>query len=186
MADGLFYNDLREPFIGSDVAAVTLAATDKALYPAAAFPILGGQYFSRVGKKVRIRLFGRITTGATPGNLTFAVRYGTGADANGNAAASSAAIALIASQTNVSWQVEVFVHCRSVGATGTLFVVGSAKFNPLVIASTAQPIMIPATAPAVSGAYDLTAALIPSIQVQRSGSTAETMQVHDLEVTALN
>jgi hypothetical protein len=88
---------------------VTLAATDKALYPAAAFPILGGQYFSRVGKKLRVRLFGRITTGATPGNLTISVRYGTGADANGNVAAASAAIALILSQTNLSWEVEVFV-----------------------------------------------------------------------------
>jgi hypothetical protein len=65
-------------------------------------------------------------------------------------------------------------------------VVGSAKFNPLVIASTAQPVLIPASAAVVSGAYDLTAALIPSIQVQRSGSTAETMQVHDMEVVALN
>lgn len=186
MADGLFYNDLREPFIGSDLTAVTLAATNKALYTASAFPSLGGQYFARIGKKLRIRLFGRITTVLTPGNLTLGVLYGTGADANGVVLASSAAIALVASQTNVSWMAEVFVHCRSIGSAGTLFVTGSAKFNPLVIASTAQPIMIPATAPVVSGACDLTTALMISVQALRSGSTAETMQVHDMEVTALN
>jgi hypothetical protein len=46
--------------------------------------------------------------------------------------------------------------------------------------------MLPASAPAVSGAVDLTAANIISVQFLRSGSTAETMQVHDMEVIALN
>ncbi len=75
MADGLFYNDLREPFIASDIAAVTLAATAKALYTPSNFPVLGGQYFSGIGKKLRIRLFGRMTTGATPGNGSFNILY---------------------------------------------------------------------------------------------------------------
>lgn len=186
MSDGQFYNDLREPFIGADIASVTLAATNKALYPVSNFPVLGGQYFARIGKKLRIRLFGRITTGLTPGNLTLAVLYGTGADANGVSLAASAAIALVASQTNLSWWAEFFIHCRSIGSAGTLFCTGKAHFNNAVIASTNQPILIPANAPAVSGACDLTAALIPSVQALRSGSTGETMQVHDMEVVALN
>jgi len=183
MADGLFYNDLREPFIGTDIAAVTLAATNKALYPASNFPVLGGQYFSRIGKKMKIRLFGRMTTAATPGNLTVAVLYGTGADANGVSLAASAATAMTASQTNLSWFCEVNVHCRSIGSAGTLFCTGYFRANEAVIA----PIMmIPASAPVVSGSVDLTAALILSVQVLRSGSTAETMQVHDMEVVAMN
>ena len=186
MADGLFYNDLREPCISTDIAAVTLAATNKALYPISNFPVLGGQYFSRPGKKIRIRLFGRITTALTPGNLTIGILYGTGADANGVVLASSAATALVASQTNLSWGMEAFIHCRSIGSTGTLFVSGFCRFNPAVIASTGQPIMIPASAPVVSAACDLTTALIISVQALRSGSTAETMQVHDMEVIALN
>ena len=56
MADGLFYNDLREPFLTGDIAAVTLAATAKALYPASNFPVLGGQYFSRIGDRKSTRL----------------------------------------------------------------------------------------------------------------------------------
>ena len=183
MADGLFYNDLREPFISADVAAVTLSTTLKALYPAGAFPAFGGQYFARPGKKVKIRAFGRITTGVTPGNLTVSLLYGTGADANGVTIVSSAATALIASQTNLSWVVEFYVHCRSTGATGTLFGVGRMLSNPAVIAST---VIIPASAPVVSSACDLTAALILSVQASRPGSTAETMQVHDLEVIAMN
>jgi hypothetical protein len=186
MADGQFYNDLREPFIGADITAVTLAATAKALYPASNFPNLGGQYFSRIGKKLRIRLFGRMTTGATPGNGSFNVYYGTGADANGVALITGTPVALVANGTNLSWEVEVFVHCRSIGSAGTLFATGSSKFHVGLLLSTNAPMLLPASAPAVSAACDLTAALIISVQFLRSGSTAETMQVHDVEVTAMN
>jgi hypothetical protein len=186
MADGLFYNDLREPFIAADQSPVTLSTTNKALYTPSAFPVLGGQYFGRIGKKVRIRVFGKITTGATPGNLTLGLYYGTGADANGVLLASSAAIALIASQTNISWMAEFFVSARTLGSAGALFVDGKAEFNVAVIASTAQPIMIPASAAAVSSSCDLTSALILSVQALRSGSTSETMTVQDIEVVAMN
>jgi len=186
MADGLFYNDLREPFIASDQGAVTLAATAKALYTASAFPVLGGQYFSRIGKKLRIRLFGRMTTGATPGNGSFNVLYGSGADANGVLLMTGTPVALVAAGTNLAWWMQIFVHCRSLGSTGTLFCTGGANFNIGLIAAASQPILLPASAPAVSGACDLTAALIISVQFLRSGSTAETMQVHDMEVVAMN
>jgi len=186
MADGLFYQDTREPFISVDIPAVTLAATNKALYPVSNFPVLGGQYFARPGKKLHIVLFGRMTTVLTPGNLTLGVLYGTGADANGVVLASSAAVALVASQTNMSWQLDVMVYCRTTGSTGTLFATGVFQCNPALIASTAQPLMIPATAPVVSGSCDLTAANIISLQALRSGSTAETMQVHDMKVVAVN
>ena len=83
MADGLFYNDLREPFIATDQAQISPLATAVALYTPSAFPVLGGQYFSRVGKALRIKLFGRCTSAVTPGNVSFAVYYGTGASANG-------------------------------------------------------------------------------------------------------
>lgn len=186
MADGIFFNDLRAPFITGDLAAVTLSTTDKALYTVSNFPPLGQQYFSFIGKKIRIRLFGKMTTAATPGNLTVGIYYGSGADANGVLLASSAAVALTASQTNLSWQCDIIVHCRSIGATGTLFVTGMFEANVAVLASTLQPVMIPASAAVVSGACDLTAALVISVQVKRSGSTAETMTVQDMEVIALN
>jgi hypothetical protein len=184
MADGLFYNDLREPFISANVPAVTLANTNKALYTPSFFPVLGGQYFSRPGKKIAIRLFGQITTALTPGNGQFVVFYGTGADANGVILASSAADTLIASQTNLSWSVEVFVSCRTTGSAGTLMCTGEGLYNGSVVA--AHHSRIPASAPAVSGACDLTAANIISVQYNRSGSTVETMQVVDMEVIALN
>lgn len=186
LADGIYYQDTREPFIDADIPAVTLAATNKALYPASNFPNLGGQYFARRGKKVHIVLIGRMTTVLTPGNLTVGVLYGTGADANGVVLQSSAAVALVASQTSLMWIMDVMIHCRTTGNAGTLFCVGTFQCNPALIASTAQPVMIPPSAAAVSGACDLTAALILSCQALRSGSTAETMQVQDMKVVALN
>lgn len=186
MADGLFYNDLREPFIASDLSAISPLATAVALYTPSSFPVLGGQYFARPGKALRIQLFGRCTSALTPGNVSFAVYYGTGASANGVLLASSAAVAWSASQTNMSFMVDVTVTCRTTGSTGTLFCTGYALFNNAAVASTLQPLMIPATAPVVSGSCDLTAANIISVQMLRSGSTAETAQIHQMQVTALN
>lgn len=183
MADGLFYNDLREPFIAADQGQVTLSTTAKALYTASAFPVLGGQYFSRIGKKLRIRLFGKVTTDGTAGNGNFAIYYGTGADANGVLLVSSTAVALTTSQSNMSWMAEVFVHCRSLGSAGTLFCDGYAVFNEAVLAARQ---MIPASAAVVSGACDLTAALIISVQYMRSGAGVWYMTVQDMEVVAMN
>lgn len=184
-ADGLFYHDQREPHIGADQGTVTLSTTDKALYTASAHPVLGGGYFGRIGKKVNIRLFGKITTAATPGNLTIDVYWGSGADATGTVIVSSAAQTLIANQTNISWSIELWIHCRSTGSTGTLFSRGTAQFGTAVIA--AGTFLIPASAAVVSGSLDLVSAgNIISIQAKRSGSTAETMTVQDFDFAALN
>ena len=186
MADGLFYNDLRAPLISADIASVTLANTDKALYPAAAFPVLGSNYFGFVGKKLKIKMFGRITTAATPGNLTWDVYWNNGGDAAlGTLIQSSAAVALQANQTNVSWCAEFSIYCRALGATGALMCTGWSLFNVGVVLSTAQPVLIPA-ATAAQTTVDLTLANIISVQFKRSGSTAESMQVDDLDVIAMN
>lgn len=186
MSDGLFYRDTREPFMVSDLAVATLSTTDVALYTPSAFPVLGGQYWARPGKKLHIRLFGKMTTGTTPGNLTIDVYYGSGANATGTILASSAAVALSASQTNLSWSLEIWVRCITIGSTGTLYVTGEFYANVGLIASTLQPMMIPASAAAASGSIDLTTANIISVQAKRSGSTAETMTVQDMQVEALN
>jgi hypothetical protein len=181
--DGPFYNDLLKPFIITDVASVTLSTTNKALYPVANIPAMGKDYWWP-GKQVEINVFGRITTAATPGNLTIALFYGTGADANGTSLAASAAQTLIANQTNLSWRAKFVCHCRAIGTSGSLFVDGDGQFNAAVIA--AGSFVIPASAPAAV-TVDLTVASnILSLQALRSGSTAETMQIHRVTVIALN
>jgi len=187
MADGLFYNDLRAPFLTGDITAVTLAATMKALYPASNFPVLGGQYWNFVGKKMKIELFGRFSSATAAANLQFGILYGNGGDANGTTLASSGTVAQTTSQTNISWYLQCTITCRTIGSAGTLFAVGYALFNPAVMASTVQPMMIPASAPAVSAGIDLTASNIISVQALSSVTTGSpSMQIHDMSVTALN
>ncbi len=186
LADGIYYNDYRLPHMDSDQSPVTLAATAKALYTASAFPVLGGQYWAFVGKKMRIRAFGKITTAVTPGNGSFDIYYGSGADATGTVIVSSAALALTASQTDLSWELDIYIRCALKGSAGKLRGNGKSLFNNAVLANTLQPVMIPASANADSAALDLTAANIISVQYKRSGSTVETMTVQDLEVTVLN
>jgi hypothetical protein len=189
MADnGSFFHDTRTPFIAADVGSVTLAATDKALYPVGAFPILGAGYFnSFLGKSLWIHMFGRITTGITPGNGTFDIYFGSGADATGTIIASSGTLALSASQTNVSWEANIYVTTRKLNdaTNGALLCTGKVDFNVGVLASTLAPMLIPASA-AAQVTVDLTAASIVSVQFKRSGSTAEAMQIHQMFVTALN
>jgi len=183
--DGAFYQDLRAPFdIGATPpSSVTLATTDKALYTTSEFAAFGSGYWW-VGKKLRIHLVGKATTGATPGNGTFDIYWGTGADANGTILASSAATAMAANQSNITWDIELIVECTVRGSSGKLLVTGKAFLNGLL--STNVPMPIPATSPAASSAIDLTAANILSVQFKRSGSTAETMQVLQMEVQPLN
>ena len=186
MADNAsFFHDTRAPFITTDVAAVTLAATAKALYTTAVVPVFPASYFGFVGKMLTIKLFGKITTVLTPGNGSFDIYWGSGADATGTILASSAALALTASQTNLSWTLEFDVRCTALGATGALYCTGLAEFNAGVLATTLQPMMIPPSA-AAAVTVDLTAANTISVQFKRSGSTAETMAVQMVRVTPLN
>lgn len=185
--DGPFWVDTRAPHISTDVTSVTLATTNKALVPVANLPVLGANYFSYVGKAVRVTLFGRITTAGTPGNGQFNIYWGSGADANGTIIGSSAAFALTASQSNLSWWLQFIVRCRTLGGAGvgSLFVTGTTEINNAVVATSLQPVLIPASAPAAV-LVDLTANNVISPQFSRSGSTGESMQVHDFLFEALN
>lgn len=137
-----------------------------------------------MGKAVKIEVFGRITTVLTPGSLTLALFYGTGADANGTSLAATASTALTASQTSLSWYAWWDVHCTAVGTAGALFACGMAMLNEAVLAA---HLFMPASVPATTASLDLTVASnILSVQALRSGSTAETMQLHKVRVTALN
>jgi hypothetical protein len=183
--DGPFWVDLRAPHISADVASVTLLGTALALVPVANLPALGSNYFSYVGKAVRIRMYGRISTGATPGNLTVALYWGNGTAANGTIIMQTAATALSATQTNLTWECDMLIRCRALGVTGALIGHGMFNANVGVIASTLQPVMMPASAPA-QVTVDLTQNFVLSPQALRSGSTAESMQVHEFTYEALN
>lgn len=188
--DDLFYIDTVKPFNAVDQATVTLAATNKALVPASALPALPLNYFQNVGKKARLEIFGKITTGITPGNLTLALLAGSGADANGTSLVASAAQTLIASQTDIPFRAVFNIHCRSFSSQGPnqstlgLFVSGWAQFGVAVVA--AGTILLPASAPAVVSGIIQTTPIVLSPQALRSGSTGETITIQDINFFALN
>lgn len=186
MADGLFYEDLREPHIVTDVAAVTMAATAKAIYPAAAFPVLGGQYFNRPGKAIKISMWLKVVLGATPGNFSFNLHWGSGADATGTLICTAGTpVALNASVTKCMYA-EFVVRCLTTGTAGTLQATGWAiPDGALITAGAIAPIMVPMAGAAASAALDLTAANIVSVQALQSG-TAGTIQCQSLTVESLN
>lgn len=183
MAGSFFYN-LLGPFNAVDIPAVTLLTTDLPLVPVTNLPLLPN-FFAYVGKTLRVELAGRMTSAVTPGNLNFDVYWGNGAAANGVLLASSAAQAITASQANMTWKAEFDIECRAIGggALGLLFCTGEAKFNEAIIT---PHLLIPATAPVVSAACDLSASNTVSVQAKRSGSTAETMQVHKVKYFEVN
>jgi hypothetical protein len=172
------YPYLANPRSPAAQASVTLAATNKALYPASALPSFAGPYFGIPGKRFNIKGWGLSTTAATPGNYTFSMLWGTGADANGVSMSASAATAMIASQTNAPFMFDIDVECVTAGATGTLWTAGIVKF---IESGLAAMIILP---PTVSAAVDLTSTLVPSLQLLRSGSTAETATIQRLFYTA--
>ena len=185
MADGLFYLDTREPHFVTDVTAVTMTTTAKALYPAAAFPVLGGGYFNRPGKAIKISLWQKMVLAGTPGNFSYNVHWGTGADANGTLICTAGTpIALTASVTKCGYA-EFVIRCITTGTAGTLQCTGWAVWDPAIIGTTLNPILIPTAGAAASAALDLTAANIVSVQALQSG-TAGTIQVQQLLVEALN
>ena len=183
--DGPFWVDLRAPHMAADAASVTLLTTNLAVLPVANFPVLGANYFGFVGKAVRLRLWGQMTTGATPGNLSGNVYWGSGAAASGTSLCGMAATALSASQAGISWEWDLIVRCRAIGATGQLIAEGMFNAGVSLIASTLQPIMMPSGSNAAV-TVDLTQNFIVSPQLARSGSTAESLIVHEFTWEALN
>jgi hypothetical protein len=182
--DGARYRDSREPYIMASQTGITLAATDKLLYPGG-MTALPANYLG-VGKKNKLTVYGAVTTGLTPGNLGVELYYGT-ADAGGTLLASSASPALTASRTSMSAVIEAYFRMQTPGTAAAMLawaksIFGGASTNDLLGTPT---LFTPAAIPATVN-IDTTAASGLNIQVKRSGSTGETFTTWDLIFEALN
>jgi hypothetical protein len=142
-----------------DGAAVTAAAATS-LLPAAAKKVIPDNYF-QIGRKMRIKAWGRISTVVTtPGTARFDVRLGS------NVVFDSQAIALATADayTTVPWFLYVDMTCRAIGATTAAnFFVGGYWLAPNVAGVVATPpktagvALLPwNAAPAVGAGFDST------------------------------
>jgi hypothetical protein len=68
---------------------------------------------------LRIRMSGMYSTAAVPGNLTIRLKMGA------TVIASSVITALLVSASNVGWEAEALISCRTAGAGGTVMPGGS-------------------------------------------------------------
>jgi hypothetical protein len=112
----------RALFIGT--ASVTVSATgDTTLMPAGKGSTSIPAKFLQVGKTIRFKARGYLSTGVAPGNVTINFKLG------GSTVDTTAAFALVGSLTNLAWHVEVEITCRTTGASGALMIQGDFEYE---------------------------------------------------------
>lgn len=173
----------------ADGAAYGTSVTPTSIIPAAAVLTLPANFFE-IGKKLRIRIGGRISNIiTTPGTLTLDVRLGAVVAFNGGAMQLNAV-----AKTNVSWLAEFELTCRAIGSGTNANLMGMGKFTSESVVGSALPaaggngtFVLPASAPAVGTGFDSTAAQAVNVFGTWSVNDAgNTLTVHTYEVVALN
>jgi len=189
--EGNLYLETRKPYVQTgDYASVALAATSKNLLPQYGTGFMYPKNYWDLGKEWRFTVFAKFTTGTTPGSLTTEIRMQPAqplTDAGGSILATSAAVALTASKTGISFVIFGRVHSRSMpGASSNMFAHAFFMSDQagLLLPAANNPQMIPAASPAAV-AMDTISTGGFSVQMKRSGSTAEAVVVHDLSVEAV-
>ena len=189
------YHETRNPTVQTaDYTSITGATTSKSIMSVTA-DLPGSQLTYPAGywqapKKWHCRMYVKMTTGATAGNITIEIRMQTGAsvtDAGGTIMATSAAVALANAKTSASVFLDFTVEARGqIGTTTPMFVKGFALTDPTfaVWASTVNPIFIPSNA-ATTVNFDTTLAGTVNVQMKNSGANASTYVVQDLQVNAI-
>jgi hypothetical protein len=167
---------------GTAVAASTsptslltsIAATGKWAMP--------GGFFIYPGQMLRLSASGRISTpSSSQGNITFDVVIGAV-----NVAASPTFTSL-ASQTNITWELEWLLTLRAVGDGTAANFMHTGKFTSALVSASALLNLIPATAPAVGTGFNSSAAATVDLQVTWSNNTAgNTITLHQYLLESIN
>lgn len=172
-----------------DGTALASSTTATSLLPAAAKFTLPANFFS-IGKALRVRAHGRISTVVTtPGTLTLDVRFGSTVVFNG------AAMSLnTAGLSNVNWWLDLMLTCRAIGTSANLMGGGQwlslASIN--VAGATTGPgpggCLLPFnTAPAVGNNFDSTTAQqVDLFGTWSVANASNSIQVHQYLLESIN
>lgn len=168
-----------------DGPALTASTTATSLIPTAKKWTLGNQFWS-VEKVLRVSGRGRISNiVTTPGTLTLDVRLGAVIAFNGGAIPLNTT-----AKTNVSFEFEVDLVCRTIGAGTAATVLGIGSFTAESVfgspVGAANSAMLPASAPAAGSGFDATSALTVDIFGAWSLSNANSIQLHHFMLQSLN
>lgn len=166
----------------ADGTALNTSTTKTSILPKqAVLPAVPSQFWY-VGKVLRVKAWGRVST-FTSGTLTLALEIGA-VDAF-----ASQALTMVASQTNQTFFLEILYTLRAVGAGGSATAngigVGSINAGAAITAASTQ---LPATAPAVGTSFDPggTSNTIDLMATWSVSNAANSIQVHAYTLEALN
>lgn len=175
---GLGYNSILAR-AETDGPALNTSTTKTSILPAHA-KYTPNQQFWAVGKQLHIVARGRIST-FTSGTLTLAVGVGS-VDAF-----ASQALTLVASQTNITWYLDLMLSVRAVGAGGSatanLIGIGNIALGAAITGGQAN---LPASAPAVGTSFDPAAAgVIDLLATWSVSNVSNSIQVHQYALKEL-
>lgn len=142
----------------ADGVALANSTTPGSILSPTAKYTLAANYFNWIGKKLRLRLAGRISViVTTPGTLLLDFRLGSVVAFTGGAMALN-----VVAKTNVTWEAEIELEARTVGNVTTATLLGIGRFTSEAVvgsaAGVASTIMLPASAPVAGTGFDSTAA----------------------------
>lgn len=171
-----------------DGPALSAAAANSCI-PSAAKITLPNNYF-QIGKALRIKASGRITTViAAPGTFRFDVRLLS------NVVFDSLAILpdTVAAHTNVGWWLEILLTCRAIGMTPTANLMGQGTFTcedilgvPATSPKGVLTAMLPWNSPpAVGASFDSTVANTLDLFFTQTVATGS-LTLHQYIVESLN
>jgi len=153
MSDVRFLEPLIEQQI--DGTALTNTTTPTSILAGAAKFTLPSNWW-RIGRELRLRAAGRISTAAsTPGTLTFDARLGSVVVFSGGAS-----VTLATSASNLTWVLDMYLTCRSIGASTIATILGSGLLTSAVLSATVPVQLLPASSPAAGTGFDSTAAAV--------------------------
>jgi hypothetical protein len=174
-----------------DGSALASSTTRTSLLPGAAKLTLPPNFFDVIGKKIRVKASGRISTVVTtPGTLTLDIAFGS------VVVATTQAFALnVTAQTNQTWDLEWDLTCRAIGSSTAANMMHTGKWisraslNAPAVGTTTGigTVLIPETAPAVGTGFDSTASQVVDLFGTWSVSNAaNSILVHQYELISLN
>lgn len=170
---------------GEDGAALSNTTAPTSIIPASRKIVLPAGWFNALGRSLRIRAGGRISTaGASPGTLTFDVRFGSTVVFNGGASGT-----LATSAANLTWWLEIILALRSIsgGASPTAALLGIGRLYSAALSAATPLMLLPASAPAAGNTFDPSAAQAVDLFAAWSVANASnSLTCHLFSVDSLN
>src|SRR5215831_5067369 len=171
--DGPWYCEGKAPFQATIAPQITMTASNQPLFPTSWLQPNRPRYFDYIGKTIYYKAWGVFTTGTTPGNFNYFVYWGNNTASNGTSLG-SIGVTWVASITNICWQIDLYIKARAIGTNGQLIIHGSLWLGQTGLW------MFPFSGTLTGTNCDLTTTSWISPQVNRSGSTGETITPWDI------